>query len=132
MPRHVCLLIGAILLTASPAAAVSRTDPAQRLAREIEGRVAGEPIRCLDRRDVRVRSKRIIDGTAIIYDAGGTLYVNRPSAGSEFLDRNDFAIVWPSDRKVCSMDRLYMSRSPGEAVSGTVVLGDFVPYSKPK
>ena len=129
MLRLVSLLIGSVVLAAAPAGAVSRTDPEQRLARLIEGLSAGEPVRCLDRYDVRVRSRRIIDRTAIIYDAGDTLYVNRPRAGGELLNRMDVVTKGPGDWKLCSMDRLYVSQS-SNGHSAPVVLGDFVPYRK--
>ena len=63
-----------------------RSSPA-RLA----GRVAGEPVQCIDLH--RVRSSQVINDTAIIYDAGSVLYVNRPGNGADSLDRNDTMVT---------------------------------------
>ena len=68
----------------------------------LEGRVAGEPQDCIYL--PRIRSSQIIDGTAIVYDAGSTIYVNRPRNGADTLDDDDIIAAlsyiksrWPSD-----------------------------------
>jgi hypothetical protein len=128
--RLVVLLTGSLLLSAAPVGAAPRVDPEERLARAIGGRVAGEPVRCLSLS--KVRSSRIIDGIAIIYRAGGTLYVNRPRAGAESLDRWDGIRPLPIASRLCSVDVVELYDSSAGRDSGSVVLGDFVPYRKPK
>ena len=130
MRRFVSLLIGSVLLVATPAGAGPRLDPEQRLAREIEGRVAGEPVRCLNLRNIR--SSRIIDRTAIIYDAGSTLYVNRPRAGGESLDQWDVLVTRPFGSQLCSIDVVHLYDTASHFQTGFVFLGDFVPYRKPR
>jgi hypothetical protein len=56
-------------------------SPEAQLAKALDGRVAGEPVNCLSLRSIR--SSRIIDRTAIVYQVGNTLYVNRPRAGAD-------------------------------------------------
>ena len=121
---------GAALLVSGAALAAPKVHPEARLALALEGRVAGKPVDCINLRNVR--STQIIDNTAILYEAGGSLYVNRPRAGRESLDRWDTLVTRLHNSRLCSIDvvRLYDSSSRME--TGFVFLGDFVPYRKPK
>lgn len=130
MRRLASMLIGSVLLVAAPAAAAPRLDPEQRLARTIEGRVAGEPVNCLNLRNIR--STRIIDRTAIIYEVGRTLYVNRPRAGAESLDQWDVLVTRPFGSQLCSIDVVQLYDTGSRIQTGFVFLGDFVPYRKPR
>jgi hypothetical protein len=130
MRRLVFLLTGSIILAAAPAGAKPRLDPEQRLARAIEGRVAGDPVSCVNLRSIR--SSRIIDRTAIIYDAGGTLYVNRPRSGRESLDQWDVMVTRPFNSQLCSIDVVHLYDSTSRMQTGAVFLGDFVPYRRPR
>src|SRR5688500_19930746 len=83
--KRVLLILASAAAAFAPAQAGS-PDPAKgerQLAQALDGRVAGEPVDCIDLH--RIRSSRIINRTAIVYDAGGTLYVNRPRAGASSL-----------------------------------------------
>src|SRR5688500_16819792 len=91
MRKITAFLATALVLATTSAQAAPRLSGEEKLAREIEGRVAGEPVRCLPFH--RIRSSRIIDDTAIVYDAGSTLYVNRPRAGRESLDQWDMLVT---------------------------------------
>jgi hypothetical protein len=124
------LLAGLALLLPVAAQSASRVDPETRLARELEGRVAGKPVDCIDLR--QVRSSRIIDRTAIVYDAGGTLYVNRPEAGRESLDHWDTLVTRTHSSRLCSIDTVNLYDTSARMQTGVVFLGDFVPYRKIK
>ena len=98
-----------------------------RLAKLIQGRVAGAPIRCLDtsqRRDLEV-----VDRTALVFKDGATYYVNRPS-GANFLSWSDVPVfkLWGS--QLCSNDLVHLvdrsSGMPGAALS----MGEFIPYRR--
>ena len=130
MRRSLPLLLTAASLSAVPAAAAPRLAPEARLARAIEGRVAGEPVRCINLHNVR--SSHIIDKTAIIYDAGGTLYVNRPKAGSESLDQWDVLVSKPFNSQLCNIDVVQLYDTGSRMQTGLVFLGDFVPYRRVK
>ncbi|HEY0043831.1 MAG TPA: hypothetical protein VGB62_04695 [Allosphingosinicella sp.] len=119
----------AAVATALPAAAASRS-PEEKLAREIEGRVAGDPVDCINLRNVR--SSRIIPGTAIVYDAGSTIYVNRPRGGASSLDSWDVLVTKLHSSQLCSIDTVQLQDSSSRMLSGIVFLGDFVPYRKVK
>lgn len=119
---------GALLAAASPALAGQNTDREAELARALEGRVAGEPVDCVDLR--RVRSSRIINDTAIIYDAGSTIYVNRPRSGAESLDQRDTMVTRLNTSRLCSIDTIQMVDASSRMMRGVVFLGEFVPYTR--
>ena len=79
----------------------------------------------------RVRSSQIIDDTAIVYDAGRVLYVNRPRAGRNSLDRSDTLVTRLYSSRLCSIDVVHLLDSLSRMHTGTVFLGDFVPYRRP-
>lgn len=125
-----------LLILASAAAAFAPAqarpaDPAKgerQLAQALEGRVAGDPVDCIDLH--RIRSSRIINRTAIVYDAGGTLYVNRPRSGASSLRDWDVIVTRPFGSRLCSVDTVRMYSPDSRMVNGVVFLGDFVPYKR--
>ena len=124
------LLIAGIALAAAPAQALKRASPEAQLAKALEGRVAGEPVDCLDIKDIR--STRIIDRTAILYEAtGGRLFVNRPE-GAGTLHRADVMVnkVWGG--RLCEVDVVDLLDGGAHIPTGFVMLGKFVPYTEPK
>ncbi len=121
----VALAVTGMGVSAAPAA--SGED---EIAKAISGRVAGKPTDCLYQRDIR--STRIIDRTAILYEMNnGTIYVNRPASGASFLNNNYALVTDTHSSQLCSIDivRLYDFVSHFEA--GSIGLGPFVPYLKP-
>lgn len=131
MRTFVSLLMGSLIFSAAaPAAAAPRIAPEMELEQELQGRVAGEPVDCVDLR--RIRSSRIIDRTAIIYDAGSTIYVNRPRAGRESLNRWDALVTKPFGSQLCRVDVVQLYDTASRMQTGLVFLGDFVPYRKVK
>lgn len=123
-----------ILASAAAAAAPAQARPAdpakgeRQLALALEGRVAGDPVDCIDLH--RIRSSRIINRTAIVYDAGGTLYVNRPRAGASALKDWDVMVNRPFGSRLCSVDTVRMVSPDSHMLGGIVFLGDFVPYKR--
>jgi hypothetical protein len=122
------LLAAASVLVVAPANAAPRLSPEARLAKALEGRVAGEPVDCINLRSIR--SSRIIDETAILYEVGSTLYVNRPRAGQDSLDRWDTMVTKTFGSQLCSIDTIKMVDPSSHMLTGIVFLGDFVPYRK--
>lgn len=125
-----------LLILASAAAAFAPAqarspDPGKgerELAKVLEGRVAGEPVDCINLQ--RVRSSRIINRTAIVYDAGGTIYVNRPRSGATSLKDWDVMVTRPFGTRLCRVDTVHMYAPGSRMLSGVVFLGDFVPYKR--
>ena len=127
MRRLLPLLAGSLALAAGSAQA-KPVDHEAELARAIAGRVAGEPVDCIDIH--RVTSSRIIPGTAIVFDTGSVLYVNRPSAGAEAMDQWDVMVnrMWSS--QLCSIDTVELLDQGTNFYTGSVFLGRFVPYRR--
>lgn len=129
-PIAITRMIGAaalVAMVAAPATAAPRKDPETRLAKQLEGRIAGEAVDCINLQNVR--SSTIYDRTAIVFEAGSTIYVNRPDAGNNSLRRSDIMITRPTMNRLCSIDTVEMRDTSG-FYSGSVFLGDFVPYRK--
>ena len=123
------LAASAALLALAPANAAS--DPAAELAKALEGRTAGEPVKCLNQRDIR--STQIISGTAILYETnGGVIYVNTPRGGARSLDKWDVLVTNTHSNQLCSIDVVRLYDTGSRMQTGFVNLGEFVPYRKAK
>ena len=105
-----------------------RIAPEAKLAKMLDGRVAGEPRDCIFLPSIR--GSRIIDRTAIVYDAGRTLWVNRPRSGAESLDDDDILVTNLHGSSLCSIDIVQLQDRYSNFYSGFVGLGEFVPYKK--
>ena len=128
MRKLAFLLLGTAMIAAVPASADSRRNGEAELARVLEGRVAGEPVSCIDLH--RVRSSRVIADTAIVYDAGAVVYVNRPRNGADELNRHDAMLTRLPSTRLCSIDTVTMVDTSSRAMTGIVFLGEFVPYRR--
>ena len=118
------LLLAALLLTAA-----DRPTGADALAEQVHGRVAGRSVDCIDPHDVV--SVRVIDGTAIVYDELGSLYVNRP-AGAEHLRWDDVLFTRIDGAQLCRLDTIRLLDPETRGIRGFVVLGPFTPYRRAK
>ena len=119
------LAVAALASTAPVAAAHEKGEA--KLARIIDGRVAGEPVRCLD--SSQRRNIEVVDRTALVFKDGDTLYVSRP-AGVNFLTWSDVPVfeIWGS--QLCKMDIVHLQdRSTG--IGGpSLSMGEFIPYRR--
>lgn len=130
--KNIAYAIGcALLATAIPASAHGADKaPEAQLARALDGRIAGDPVDCIRLRDIR--SSKIIDRTAIVYEGrGGTLYVNYPDGGAESLDDWDVQVTDTRSSQLCSIDTVRLYDRSFDMLTGVVFLGKFVPYRKP-
>lgn len=126
--RRFLSLIAASMLAGTGAIAADPVDREAELDRALRGRVAGEPVNCIDLR--RIQSSRIISDTAILYDAGGVIYVNRPRSGADQLDRRDTMVTRTMLTRLCDIDTVTMIEPVSGMMSGIVFLGEFVPYRR--
>ena len=126
MRKFITLLAGTLML--GGVAQAKPRDPEADLANALRGRVAGEPVQCLDLH--RIRRSRIIDRTAIVYDAGSVIYVNRPENGAEELNDWDTMVTRTSSTQLCNVDTVTMVDRTSHNFTGVVFLGDFVPYRR--
>ena len=122
--------LAAAALGAVSAASAASLPPEARLARLLDGRVAGKPVNCISQRDIR--SAEIIDDTAIVYRVGGKLFVNRPRSGASWLDRDDIMVTNTIGSQLCRVDAVRLIDRASLFPTGFVSLGEFVPYTRPR
>ncbi len=128
---HMLLLValGVAASSAAPSLAKEKLTGEQELAKILKDRVAGKPISCIWLREAN--STQIIEKTAIVYDAGAVIYVNRPKF-PQSLHEDDILVTKTWNSQLCNMDTVQlMDRSAG-FYNGFVGLEDFVPYRKVK
>ena len=140
MKRLICaalllpaLVWGAAAASAAPAAPAG-DSPAplskgeQQLARMLEGRVAGEPVRCIpSRRQQRVK---MIDGTAYVFGQGSTIYVQRTTRPENINRRHALINQRFSGGELCRMDVITTVDPIAGFFTGGVLFEDFVPYTR--
>ena len=126
MRKLFILLAGTLML--GGVAQAKPQDPEAELANALRDRVAGEPVSCIDLH--RIHSSRIIDRTAILYDAGSVIYVNRPDNGADSLTQWDTMVTRTPSTQLCNVDTVTMIDRGSHSFSGVVFLGDFVPYRR--
>jgi len=128
--RPLVLLLFAAVTVAGPAHA-ARSAPEDVIAKALDGRVAGKGTNCINQQ--QIRSTQIVDRTAILYSMNnGTVYLNRPRSGGAFL-RDDVALVTRSSTsQLCNVDIVSLYDTGSRSQRGSVGLGDFIPYDKPR
>ena len=107
----------------------AKTEGQIKLEKMLEGRVAGEPQSCLYMRpnvDLIV-----IDETALVYKSGSTLWVNIPR-NAEDIDDSDTLVSRRSTANLCRTDIVTTQDSFNGFFTGSLQLGDFVPYRRAK
>ena len=123
------ILAGAALAMAGATAASARSaeENEARLARMLEGRTAGEPVSCIS----ALNSSRIevIEDVALVYDAGDTIYVARPS-DPRSLGRNDVIVINRFGGQLCNNDVIRTVDRYQGFTTGAVFLDKFVPYKR--
>ena len=127
--RLLLSLMGAILMATPLPAQAARVDQEARIAKALAGRVPGKPVSCIPQ--YTVQSSEIFDGTAILYKAGSTWYLNRPEIGKEFLRRDYMMVTNTHSSDLCSIDIVRLVDNASHFPVGSLGLGKFVPYRKP-
>lgn len=121
------MLAPVLALAASPAASVDRPTAAQRLAKLLEGRTAGEPRQCLDR--IREDGYKTLGG-ALVFRFGSVIYVNRTTGGCEHAGNADAIVLQGGLSRLCQGDIARVVDPRTGMDSGTCRLGAFVPYTR--
>lgn len=102
----------------------------KRLAKLLEGRVAGEPLNCIYTQP-RQRMQTI-DKTAYVYGSGATIYVQRTNAPSSIDDSDALVINRFNPSQLCRTDIATTIDPVTGIFSGAVFFEDFVPYTRVK
>lgn len=133
MKRLICaaLLTPAIVWIAAAASAAEPAAPTKgeaQLARMLEGRVAGDPVRCIpSRRQQRIQ---MIDGTAYVFGHGATLYVQRTTRPEDINRRNALINQRFSGGELCRMDVVTTIDPIAGFFTGGAIFEDFIPYTR--
>lgn len=134
MFKRLALSAAAIGLLAAPAVqadeAVATTKGEQRLAKMLEGRVAGEPQSCIY--TVGSQSLTQIDDTALVYKRGNTIWVNYTKTPDAIDDWDYLLIRKFSGSQLCKSDQVQTYSRAGNFFSGVIFLDDFIPYRLPE
>jgi hypothetical protein len=128
MHKILASLILAAAVSAVPASAADQKTPQEKLDRLLTGRVAGKPTSCISL--ATATSSEVIDGKAIVYRVGGTLYVNEPRSGADTLNSDDVLVTETYGSNLCSIDTVKLFDRTTRIPHGFVILGDFVPYKR--
>ncbi|MGN3974933.1 hypothetical protein [Tsuneonella sp. SYSU-LHT278] len=125
--RLAAIAASALFAVGSPAVAGERLTGEAKLEKMLEGRVAGEPRSCIN--TFLNRSSTIVDGTAVVYGTGRTIWVNRP-ANARDLDSWDALLVRQFGTQLCRQDIVTTFDSASGMYTGNVFLTEFVPYTR--
>jgi hypothetical protein len=127
------LFITAAALALTAVAAQSADKPTRaeknqaKLAEMIKGRTAGEPVSCIPA--YRSSGLTIIEGVAMVYDAGDVIYVSKPT-DADMLGDDDIVVIDRRGGQLCNTDVVRTIDRTGGFHTGVVFLGKFVPYRK--
>lgn len=134
MMKRFALATAALGLLAAPTVLadeqVEMTKGEKRLAKMIEGRVAGEPESCITM--FGSRSLTRIDDTALVYKSGNTVWVNYTKT-PDAIDNRDYMVIRKfSGSQLCRTDNVTLRDRFSNMFSGIIFLDDFVPYRLPE
>jgi hypothetical protein len=110
--------------------AAPQTKGEARLAKLLEGRVAGEPVRCI--RTTPSQQMQTIDKTAYVYGRGTTIYVQRTSNPGD-IDSGDALVSQRFNAsELCRLDQFTTADRVLGFFTGAVFFEDFIPYTRIK
>ncbi len=108
--------------------AAEMTEGEERLAKLLEGRVAGEPRTCI--RTPLNQRVTIIDETALVYGRGRTIYVQRTKHPERIDDRDALVSRRFNGSQICKQDIVNTIDPFNGFFTGAVFFDDFIPYTR--
>jgi hypothetical protein len=106
------------------------TEGEQRLAKLLEGREAGEPLRCI--RTMPSQRMETIPGTAYVYGTGSTIYIQRTRNPDDIRANDTLVSNRFNATQLCRFDVMTTVDRIVGFFTGAVFFEDFVPYTKVK
>ncbi|MDJ0978224.1 MAG: hypothetical protein QNI87_06790 [Erythrobacter sp.] len=101
----------------------------KRLAKMLEGRVAGEPQDCI--RMLPTNQMTTIDRTAYVFGRGNTIYVQRTTRPDQIRDRDTLITRrFGGGAQLCRQDIATTVDPLTQIFTGAVMFEDFVPYTR--
>lgn len=104
----------------------------QELARELTGRTAGQPQRCIN--NFSSAQMVVIDDNTLLFKDGRTTYVQHPRGGCNGLGIGGRTLVTKSfgTSQLCDGDINQTVDLHTGMQGGACVFGPFIPYTKPR
>jgi hypothetical protein len=126
------LIAAAVLLiagaTAPAADKPSRAEKNEaRLAELLKDRTAGKPVSCIPA--FEADKLEVIEGVAMVYGRGKTLYVARPS-NPQSMRWDDVVVINRTGGQLCHTDIIRTVDRMSGFTTGVLFLDKFVPYKK--
>ena len=117
-------------MTAYPSEAQQQRN-AREMQRELGGKVAGQPIRCLP--SYRTRDMKAIDEHTILFRDGRTTYVSRMNGACSGLGNAGYTLITRTigGSNLCGGDIAQVADTSSRMIVGSCSFGDFVPYRQP-
>jgi hypothetical protein len=110
---------------------ITHTSKAQaQLSRALAGRSAGPPVDCI--RNYPANQMHIVDDSTILFDQGGTVYIQQPRGGCPGIDTPGNVLITRSagTNSTCSGDIGNIVHIPTGMGRGSCIFSQFVPYRK--
>jgi hypothetical protein len=116
----------------APRAEALTPKQAEQLDKQLAGKIAGEPVRCLPT-SFSTDTIRISDDILLYRQSGRVVYRNDLKSSCPGLGRDsDIMVVRQFGSSTCSGDFFHLVDRSSGIRGPTCVLGDFVPYRKPE
>jgi hypothetical protein len=125
--RPIVAVLALALASAGALAATRAEKNEAKLAKMLEGRTAGEPLSCIP--GFAANRLEIIEGVALVYTLGDTLYVAKPTQPDQ-LRRDDVLVVQRYTGQLCHTDVIRTVDRMGGFQTGVLFMEKFVPYKK--
>ena len=127
IPVALTLVLACAANAALPQRGGDRSDEA-RIAKRLAGMTPGAPQNCL----VRERFSEMEGHSGTILFVGGAKKIWRSDlrGACPGLSRGDLPVITSISGRMCSGDRVQTRERIGGMLTGSCVLGNFVPYSK--
>lgn len=121
----------AALLCAAAADARPNVTGEERLAKLLNGRVAGPPQSCIT--TFPNSEMTTIDHVAYVFGSGNVIYVNR-TRDPHSIDSDNVMVIrrFGSGTQLCSNDSITTMDRGSQIYTGNVFLGEFIPYRRVK
>jgi hypothetical protein len=121
----------ALLACASTPDQVTHTPKAQaKLTQALAGRTAGPAVDCI--RNYPANQMKIVDDSTILFDQGGTVYLQQPRGGCPGIGTPGNTLVTRSrgTNSTCSGDIANIVHFPSGMGRGACIFSQFIPYTK--
>jgi len=126
-------LLAAVVLLVAGTTALGADKPSRterneaRLAELLKGRTAGTPVSCIP--SFQADMLQVIEGVAMVYGRGETLYVARP-VRPESMRWDDVVVINRFGGQLCNNDFVRTVDRMSGFTTGVLFLDKFVPYKK--